>query len=149
APDVAFGGTTLTIKLIDSDGQLSDSNVVNVRINNVNHVPLADAGVDQTAPEGAFITLHAADSADLDGDALTFAWQQIEGPLVELINALTANPSFVAPDVGANGAELAFQVTVDDGYGGVSSDEVRINVQYVNRAPVANAGNDQTPNEGS
>jgi hypothetical protein len=149
APDVAFGGTTLTFKLTVNDGELSDSNVVNIRINNVNHVPLADAGLDQTAPEGAFITLNAADSADLDGDALTFAWNQTEGPLVELINALTANPSFAAPDVGANGAKLAFQVTVDDGYGGVTSDEVRVNVQYVNRAPVANAGNDQTPNEGS
>src|SRR4030095_4980586 len=126
APDVAFGGTTLTIKLIDSDGQLSDSNVVNVRINNVNHVPLADAGLDQNAPEGAIITLDGAGSAAFDGAPLTFAWNQTDGPLVELMNPLTASPSFAAPDVGANGAELAFQVTVDDGYGGVTSDEVRV-----------------------
>jgi hypothetical protein len=91
----------------------------------------------------------AQEAPTLDGDPLTFAWNQTDGPLVELMNPLTASPSFAAPDVGANGAELAFKVTVDDGYGGVTSDEIRVNVQYVNRAPRANAGSDQLSSEGS
>jgi hypothetical protein len=43
---------------------------------------------------------------------------------------------------------LTFALTVADGYGGVTSDEVVVNVTYVNHPPTASAGAPQTVNEG-
>jgi hypothetical protein len=149
APEVAIGGATLTFKLTVSDGELDCACITNVRVNNVNHAPLADAGIDQTVPENEIVTLDGSNSADVDADSLTYAWEQIGGPTIELVDAATANPRFTAPDVDSDGATLTFRVSVDDGYGGTASDQVKVNVRYVNRAPVANAGADQNRNEGS
>ena len=149
APNVTFGGTTLTFRLSVNDGELSDSNVVNVRVNNVNHAPLADAGGDQVVPEGSPVNLDGSASADVDGDLLTYTWEQTDGSIVELLNASTATPSFVAPDVGASDGILVFTLTVRDGFGGVARDTVGVRVKYVNRPPTADAGADQVCNEGS
>lgn len=145
APD----GTTLTFQLVVNDGDVDSApSTVNVRVNNVNHPPLADAGKDQTVPEDTLATLDGSNSADVDGDALTYAWVQTGGPSVTLSGAGTALTSFTTPDVGSAGAVLTFQLTVNDGYGGTVSDEVIVNVTYVNHPPTANAGLAQTVNEG-
>jgi hypothetical protein len=149
APEVTHGGETLTFELTVSDGDLSNTSTVNVQVNNVNHPPLADAGPDQTVPENTPVLLDGSASADTDGDTLSYAWSQASGPLVTLTGASTANPAFTTPDVGPAGAVLTFQLTVDDGYGGVASDEVVVNVAYVNRPPTVNAGEDQTVSEGA
>ena len=41
-----------------------------------NHVPVANAGADQTVEAGATVTLDGSGSSDRDGDALTYAWKQ-------------------------------------------------------------------------
>jgi hypothetical protein len=149
APEVAIGGATLTFELTVSDGELDCACITNVRINNVNHAPLADAGADQTVPENENVTLDGSHSADVDADPLTFAWEQTAGPAVTLLDSGSAAPRFTAPDVNSDGTTLTFRVTVDDGYGGTASDQVKVNVRYVNRAPSANAGPDQAREEGS
>jgi hypothetical protein len=149
APEVMVGGSTLTFQLTVSDGELSSSATVNVRVNNVNHPPLADAGADQTVPENTTARLDGSGSADTDGDRLTYAWVQTGGPPVALTGADTGMPAFTTPDVGPAGAELSFRLTVDDGYGGVASDEVIVHVAYENRMPTVNAGPDRTIEEGA
>lgn len=152
APVLNVGGvsynTTLTFELSVSDANLSSKSTVNVNVVNVNTVPLADAGDDQTVPENTLVTLNGDDSADTDGDALTYAWLQTSGPDVTLVEASTAKPSFTTPATGSEGAVLSFQLTVADSYGGVASDEVVVNVTYVNQVPTASAGTPQTVNEG-
>gem|GEM_PF-6703600 len=150
APDLVAhsGGTTLTFRVTVSDGKLTGQRDVNVRVSSVNHVPLADAGPDQSVAERSEVTLNGANSADTDGDSLTYSWTQIGGPAVTLANANSATATFAAPTVGVTGATLTFQLTVDDGYGGVASDTVIIDVSYANRSPSVEAGPAQTANEG-
>ncbi len=143
-------GTTLTFQLAVSDGELTSTSTVNVRISNVNHEPVADAGPAVTVPENTVVTLDGSGSADPDGDALAYLWEQIDtGFPVALSDPAAQRPTFTTPDVGSAGALLRFKLTVDDGYGGVATCEVAINVTYANRAPVADAGLDGTVDEGS
>ena len=112
---------------------------VTVEITNVNNLPTADAGTDQTVDESASVAINAAGSADPDSDTLTYAWVQVGGPAVSLGGGATAAPSFTAPFVSVGGADLTFEVTVDDGYGGTSTDTVVVHVQNINDPPLASA----------
>jgi hypothetical protein len=110
--------------------------------------PIADAGPDQTVPEGTVVTLDGSGSSDPNGDPLTYLWEQIGGPTVNLSDPTAAVTGFTAPDVAAGGATLSFRLTVSDG-AQTSADTVDITVTNVNQPPVAHAGEDQTVPEGS
>ncbi|MDO8722196.1 MAG: PKD domain-containing protein, partial [Syntrophales bacterium] len=69
-------------------------------------------------------------------------------PAVTLSSATAAKPTFTAPDVGVAGAALTFQLTVTDSGGLQNSDTSIVNVSWVNVAPHADAGPDQTVDEG-
>jgi len=154
APSVsAMQGTiTLDFQLTVSDGQLSDTKPISVTVSHVNHAPIADAGTDHSVAEGNnFCGLDGSGSYDPDGDTLSFAWTQIDGPTVTLVGANTSGPCFDAPDVGPGGAVLHFQLAVTDSYGlsNTNTAIVAITVTYVNHPPTANAGGDQTADEGT
>jgi hypothetical protein len=105
----------------------------------VNHAPTANAGPDDTRNEGAAVTL-AGSGTDPDSDPLTYAWVQIGGPIVILSGATSATPSFTAPQLAtpqlAMASEtLTFELTVNDGYGGIGSDTVVITVLDTNAPP--------------
>jgi hypothetical protein len=75
-----------------------------------------------TANEGGdTVMLNGLQSSDPDGDPLSYAWMQIDGPHVDLDDATSATPSFSTPWVSAN-TPLKFKLTVSDGFGGTSSD---------------------------
>jgi hypothetical protein len=80
-----------------------------------NRPPIADAGPDQDVNDDDLVTLNGANSADPDGDTLTYTWTQTSGPNVTLENADTATPSFIAPRAQTNGDTLTFSLTVNDG----------------------------------
>jgi hypothetical protein len=86
-----------------------------------NHPPVADAGDDRTvectSPGGADVTLDGSASSDPDGDVLSYEWANEFGTRsgVEVTVPLT---------IGVHAIGLA----VDDGNGGVDSDEVVIDV---------------------
>jgi phosphatidylserine/phosphatidylglycerophosphate/cardiolipin synthase-like enzyme len=145
--DSADDTLTFEMTVTNSDGLTSTDTVV-IFVQNVNQLPIADAGPDQTVNEGSFVTLNGSASSDPDGDGLTFLWTQTTGPTVLLDNALSVNPTFTAPEVMKNGATLTFELVVDDGHGGNSSDSADVFVQHVNKPPVSNAGVDQTVFEG-
>ena len=147
APDVPAAGGSVVMTLTVSDQTAFSTTVTRtVSITNVDRPPVANAGADQTVDERTIGMLSGAASADPDGDALTYAWTQTGGPAVALVNATTVSPLFVAPEVPAAGTTLTFQLTVTAG--SLShSDTVAVTVQNVNRAPVADAGPDQTVDE--
>ena len=144
------GSITLTFELTVSDGELTDTKPVSITVSHRNLPPVADAGQTETFPEGATAFLDASNSYDPEGDTLTYAWIQIDGVPVSLTPVTPDNKqmSFVAPDVGASGGVLHFQLTVTDSHSASSTASVEVNITYVNQPPAANAGNDQGANEG-
>lgn len=92
-----------------------------------NQPPVADAGDDQTVDENTQVTLDGTGSSDPDGDELSFAWEQVDGPAVDVEDADTATPTFTAPAVETD-TELTFELTVSDGNAS-DSDRVGIVVQ--------------------
>jgi hypothetical protein len=143
------GNTTLTFQLTVSNGETNSVSTVNVLVKNINHPPVADAELSRSVLPGSFVVLVGTNSFDVDGDPLTYSWVQTSGPSVTLNGPNAGSAFFIAPNVGPSGAVLTFQLTVDDGFGGVDTGDVTITVIYVNHPPTANAGPSQTVNEGS
>ncbi len=85
-----------------------DSNVAIVRItvNAANTAPVAAAGPDQVALEGATVVFNGTGSADGEGDALTYSWLFGDGG-----TAAGSTPTHVFGDNGT----YAVVLTVSDG----------------------------------
>ncbi len=150
APLVDVGGEALTFQLtVTDDGGLTASDTVIVNVSNINVPPTADAGPDQSVGEGTTVTLDGTNSSDPDGNIVSYQWVQTAGTSVTLSGAQTAQPTFTAPNVDQGGASLTFQLTVTDNGGLQSTDTCIVNVSWVNMPPTADAGPDQSVNEGA
>jgi len=114
-----------------------------------NQPPTATAGPDQIVDEGRSVTLNGANSTDPDDGIAGYHWIQIGGSPVELSDPNEPLPTFTAPDVGAAGASLTFELTVVDQRGLENSDSCVVNVAWLNAPPEADAGIDQTVDEKS
>jgi len=108
-----------------SDGQSSSLDSVLVTVDDVNLVPVADAGDDQVADIGGTVMLDAVSSYDPDGDAISFIWSQVQGERVSLTSSNSATPSFVPTEAGV----YMFELRVYDGVDTSSPDTVTITVQ--------------------
>ena len=149
APNPVAADTNLSFQLTvtDSLGKSSDANsTVSVIYNNP---PIARAGDDQGVEEGAAVELDGSASSDSEGSDLIYSWQQVDssGHSVTLDNADTAQPSFTAPQPIASDIVLSFQLTVTDSFGKSGEDNVTVSV-FDSNPPIANAGADQSVNEG-
>lgn len=67
-----------------------------------------------TTYEGDTVALSASGSTDPEQDTLSYVWTQTAGPVVTLLNANSANVSFVVPQLSAD-REATFSVEVSDG----------------------------------
>jgi len=149
APDVGPAGQALTFQLqVTDDGGLQDTDTCIVNVSWVNLPPTANAGPDQTVREGDTVSLDGSNSDDLDDGIASYHWTQTGGPPVTLSNPSTVIPLFTAPLVGAGGASLTFQLTVTDSDGLQDTDTCIVNISWVNLPPTADAGADQTVNQG-
>ena len=135
APLVGPTGMTLSFKLTVSDGQASADTTTNIQVTNVNHLPVANAGPDQTRNAGTTIQLDGTASTDPDSDPLTFTWSQLSGLPVTLSNVHSATPTFVGPQVSSS-TTLTFQLLVDDGLGGTASADVNVTLLPVDAPPL-------------
>ncbi len=114
----------------------------------VNVAPVANAGTDQSVDEGLSVTLNGANSSDADNNMAFYFWEQTGGPEVTLSDSNAVRPNFIAPAVSADGESLTFRLTVTDDAGAEDTDTCIVNVSWINEAPAADAGSDQTVDEG-
>lgn len=152
APTAGTGGSPGVVSTVAFESTVSDgfpfdapapgyadftyvADTVTIDITNINHAPIATAGPDQPAAENTTVALDGSTSNDADADVLTYAWTQVGGPTVALTNAGAAVARFTAPFVSSGGANLEFELTVDDGYGGSSTDRVLVAMRNVNDPP--------------
>jgi hypothetical protein len=110
--------------------------------------PTANAGADQSVPEGTAATLDGSGSSALCGTT-AYTWTQVAGTPVTLDLTDPARPTFTAPFVPIGGTTLTFELITTDQLGDSAPDFVNVTVTNVNRPPVANAGDDQAVAEAS
>jgi len=137
-PDFTQADTYYVTFIATDTTGLSDSEEVEIVVNDVNRVPVSDAGSDQlNIDAGTLVTLDGSGSYDPDGDSIGYHWAQISGPSVTLSDSNAVDPSFT-PTIKGN---YEFELLVDDGALSSSPDTVLVSVN--NQAPVADAGSDQ------
>ncbi|MFH1746454.1 MAG: Ig-like domain-containing protein, partial [Planctomycetota bacterium] len=144
APNL-LSNTDVTFELHVIEGDDTTVDTMNVTINADNDAPTADAGTDQTVDEGDLVQLHDS-STDPEGQGLTYEWTQTSGPSVTLSDPTAANPTFTAPE-GLSNSEVTFELSVSDGEN-TSVDTMSVTINADNDAPSADAGADQTVDEG-
>ncbi len=156
APEVGSGGESLSFRMtVTDDDGLQDKDTCTLIVNDVpeqNLRPNADAGYEQTVEEKDTVFLDGSGSTDPDGSIASYIWEQTAGPAATLSNTTFIKPVFTAPDVSSDGTSLSFSLTVTDNKGLENTDTCIVIVNDVlepNISPIANAGSDQTVNEGS
>ncbi len=111
--------TALTFELTvtNAKGRSSSADVVTVMVlarYRPDTPPVADAGDDAVAYEGASITLDGTGSYDPNSLELTYRWTQMEGQMVDLSNTAAQCPILTAPQISEE-TTLAFQLAVSNG----------------------------------
>ena len=129
APEVKNGEIkVLTFELTVTDPLgASSSDVVEVVVNPVNHVPVIDAGRDKVVLQSINAMSIIPTASDADGDVLTYKWKQTAGQKVDLVDVnqkhITIQPIYLD---FSNFEPLTFEVTANDGFGGTASDSVNV-----------------------
>ncbi|MBN1116298.1 MAG: hypothetical protein JXA77_03770, partial [Bacteroidales bacterium] len=141
---VVLSDTDLEFILVVSDGtyiSVADTVVVTVK----NTIPVAVAGDDVTLTEKLSGSLNAGSSSDLGDDIQSYEW--IADAALGLIDPDNVTCSFTAPAVDADTSYMVILVvTNSDGLSG--RDTLYINVENYIPAPIADAGDDASYNEG-
>ena len=114
-----------------------------ITVLHVNRAPVADAGANQSASERTTVTLDGSGSTDPDDDAITYRWSSV--PSLAFSDAAAQSPTFTAPEVTSD-TDYAITLNVSDGTLS-DTDTVTVTVREVNRAPVADAGANQSASE--
>ncbi len=142
--DVIVDGVSVSVLSEYTFSSIDSNHTIEAVFITDNKPPIADAGPDQTVDEATQVTLSGLNSMDPDDGIASFQWRQLQGPSVIADSVSDDQVLFIAPNVDEQGQSLVFELTVTD-YSGVSSvDTCIVNVSWVNAAPVAHAGNDQT-----
>jgi PKD repeat protein len=124
----AFGAGTFTITVsaadADSDrtGDASSTSTASRTVTVTNVPPLAEAGANQHADEGSPVAFDGSGSADPEGDLLSYLWDFADGT-----TATGAKANHIYEDDGL----YLVHLTVDDGFGGVVTDALVVEVRNV------------------
>lgn len=98
-----------------------DSLYRQVKLNN--HLPVSNAGTDQTVNGGVLVTLNGTGSTDIDGNPLIYKWTLPDG--ITLSSKTSGSPTFMTPVVPVN-TTLNFTLVVNDGLMDSPADEVSV-----------------------
>ncbi|MDE3224304.1 MAG: hypothetical protein KGN30_02690 [Nitrospirota bacterium] len=93
---VGNGTTTITVTNHGKQAALD----VKVEVNDEpNEPPIANAGPNRTVKAGTKVELNGLNSRDPEGEALYYAWSQVRGGKVALLDLNMPKASFLAPQV--------------------------------------------------
>ena len=112
---------TFRLTVTDNSGA-TGSDTVDITVEPVNALPIANAGADQNIPEGSYVSLFGI-ASDTDGNIASGAWSQNSGTAVSFTDGDQLNASVSIPS-GTMGETLVFSLEVTDNEGGTASDEV-------------------------
>jgi len=129
APEVRNGEIkVLTFELIVTDPfDASSSDIVEVVVNPVNHVPHVNAGRDLVTFPSIHVMSIIPTVSDADDDPLTYKWEHLSGQTVSLDSTEKKHLTFFPMSIDYSNFEpITFQITVDDGFGGIASDTVSV-----------------------
>ena len=121
-----LGSMTYISNWIDSRMAYVD-NKIDQLPNADNLIPRADAGSDQRVEVNTLVSLNADQSADPDGQIVSYHWKQIEGEAVTLIDADKSQASFTAP---GSKQVLVFELEVTDNKGATALSQIKVAVGY-------------------
>ena len=149
APDTDVTKTfNFRVTVTDMHGASSEDTVILTVLPTRNGVPVADPGPDITINELETTILYGAQSYDLDGEIVSYSWNQVRGNTIQLSDSNIASPLFMAPSVTQD-MVFVYELTVTDNDGDSAKKRVRIDVlNMVNVSPIANAGEDQHVSSG-
>lgn len=143
APEVLVDAT-LTLEVTAHDGRSASAPVVvTVTVENVNRAPTVSLPATRAVQPGETVTIEAS-ARDVDGDPLTYAWTQREGPPVQLDAVVAGRVTFTAP-VADTAQTLTLEVVVRDDKGASASSQVEVRVAA---APVATPPPEAPPMKG-
>jgi len=105
-----------------------------LHINNVNHLPIADAGRDLVMDECASIQLTCS-ASDPDGDMLTYYWTATCGR-GSFDHPCALHPVYTAPSTErCEGEDIVLSLSVTDACGASSSDSMIVHVNNATNGP--------------
>ncbi len=138
APLVA-ADSQLTFRVtVKDDLGASNSDTVDVFVNDTSSGPVANAGLDKIDSENDLVTLNGTATDDVPV-GLTMSWLQTAGIPVVISDPSAEDPTFLAPAVDAD-TTLTFRFSVTDGDGLTANDTVDVRVVDFNLPPVAEDG---------
>lgn len=132
----ALKAGTYRFQLVVSDGEArSEPAFVDVVVERGNRPPVAVVPERVESLLGESVTLDGSESYDPDGDALTYRWEQVEGPPVVLEGSILRRPglSFTPPREGT----YVFALTIHDGTDESAPARTTLVVTRPNLPPVA------------
>ncbi len=136
-PSDRFVGTdSFTYTVQDNDTQSSEAATVNITVENA-APEITEVQIPDNITEGDEVTLKAI-ATDAGNDELTYTWEFGDGSQAE---GQSVNRTY------ANNGTYAGSVTVTDTFGGSNTQTFKVVVE--NAAPVVDAGEDRTVDEGS
>lgn len=127
---------TFELKAIDDAGAFA-TDTVDVDVRSRLLPPEANAGPDRSAPSNEVVVVEGS-GTDADGVVVTYRWEQIGGPTVELFATDAPTTGFQAPPT-ACGDIVRLRLTVTDDDGLTDTDTVGFVITGVNR-PVEDVG---------
>jgi len=133
APEVT-ASTTYTFKLTVNDGLLTDESTVVITVENVNKMPIANAGTNQAVKANTLVQLDGSGSKDPDGQISSYLWTAPQE--ISLSSNTAAKPTFTSPTVTTD-KNFLFTLTVNDGSLNSVADTVIVTVNYENLKPIA------------